>query len=144
MMDVFFEFLKAFFVWLGDNITLVVVAAFCCWLIRGYVRWCRRFDSFCVRLLRAIAVIKILVRVGDKTGAIRLFCDLIYSDDLLLFTNSERAGFIFLSDCLADCITSGGDLSETCNKIADHSGRCYHPFRHIYRCPGEFLKTLFH
>lgn len=141
-MDAFFELLKALFAWIGDNLELVALAAFGYWLICGYVRWCRRFDRFSVNLLRVIAVMKLLNAAGDNSGAVRLYCDLIYSDDLLLFSNAERAVFIGFAAELIGC--DDQRLAETCNQIAGHSGRCYQPFRHLRQRPGEFFKTLFH
>jgi|GEM_PF-5610219 hypothetical protein len=141
-MDHFFEFLKSFFVWADNNFEFLVAIAFVYWLLKGYVRWHRRFDRFTINLLRTIAVMQLLNRAGDNSGAVRLYAELIYSDELFIFTNSERAGFIMLSVELIGC--NQDRLIETCNKIADHSGRCYKPLRHLWQRPAEFLKTLFH
>lgn len=141
-MDTFIKFAEALFAWLADNIGLLAIIAFFYWLICGYVRWCRRFDRFGANLIHTLADIHLLICGGNEIAALRLYNELIYSPDLLIFTNSERAKFILFSEKLIGA--KGDRLREVQREIADHCGKCHTPFRHLIQCPGEFLKTLFH
>ncbi len=141
-MNAFFKFAEALFEWLADNIGLLAAIAFLYWLISGYIRWCRRFDRFSILLLRTLADMHLLINSGNELAALRLYNELIYSSDLLIFSDAERAKFILFSEKLIGA--KGDRLREVQREIADHCGRCHTPFRHLPQCPGEFLKTLFH